>query len=57
MLKVNSNFTRGGQTYQTPSVNVLDVLSEGVLCSSLDPGAEDWEPGKGNWFEEQLVKF
>lgn len=36
MLKVNSNFTRRGQTYQTPSVNVLDVLSEGVLCSSLD---------------------
>ena len=41
MLKVNSNFTRGGQTYQTPSVNVLDVLSEGVLCGSLDPDAEE----------------
>lgn len=52
MLKVNSNFTRGGQTYQTPSVNVLDVLSEGVLCSSLDPGAEDWEPGNEDWFEK-----
>lgn len=57
MLKVNSNFTRGGQTYQTPSVNVLDVLNEGVLCGSLDPDAEDWGPGNENWFEEQLVKF
>lgn len=51
MLKVNSNFTRGGQTYQTPSVNVLDVLNEGVLCGSLDPDAEDWGPGNEDWFE------
>lgn len=43
MLKVNSNFTRGGQTYQTPSVNVLDVLSEGVLCQSGEFGIGDWE--------------
>ena len=50
MLKVNSNFTRE-QTYQTPSVNVLDVLNEGVLCGSLDPDAEDWGPGNENWFE------
>lgn len=46
MLKVNSNFTREGQTYQTPSVNVLDVLSEGVLCMSspgntIDDAIED----------------
>lgn len=57
MLKVNSNFTRGGQTYQTPSVNVLDVLSEGVLCASLDPEAEDWGLGNEDWFEKQGVKF
>lgn len=43
MLKVNSNFTRGGQTYQTPSVNVLGVLSEGVLCQSGEFGIGDWE--------------
>ena len=42
MLKVNSNFTRE-QTYQTPSVNVLDVLSEGVLCQSGEFGISDWE--------------
>lgn len=57
MLKVNSNFTRGGQTYQTPSVNVLDVLNEGVLCASLDPDAEDWGSGNEDWFEKQFVKF
>ena len=43
MLKVNSNFTRGGQTYHTPSVNVLDVLNEGVLCQSGEFGISDWE--------------
>ena len=42
MVKVNSNFTRE-QTYQTPSVNVLDVLSEGVLCQSGNFGIGDWE--------------
>ena len=28
--------TRGGQTYETPSVTTLEVLSEGVLCGSGD---------------------
>ena len=26
--------TRGGQTYETPSVEILDVMSEGVFCIS-----------------------
>lgn len=26
--------TRGGQTYETPSVEILDVISEGVFCTS-----------------------
>ena len=26
--------TRGGQTYETPSVEVIDVMSEGVFCVS-----------------------
>lgn len=26
--------TRGGQTYETPSVEILDVMSEGVFCTS-----------------------
>ena len=26
--------TRGGQTYEAPSVEILDVMSEGVFCTS-----------------------
>lgn len=29
-----SNFNAGGQTYQSPSLEVLDVLVEGILCAS-----------------------
>ena len=28
--------TRGGQTYEAPSVEILDVMSEGVFCISSD---------------------
>ena len=42
-MTFNKNNTRGGQTYETPSVTTLEVLSEGVLCGSYgDPNA----PGK-----------
>lgn len=41
--------TRGGQTYETPSVEILDVISEGVFCISNGEGSsiadgysEDW---------------
>ena len=38
-MTFNKNNTRGGQTYETPSVTTLEVLSEGVLCASYDnPG-------------------
>ena len=30
-------------SYETPSVNVLDVMSEGVLCASGGFGINDWE--------------
>lgn len=33
-MTFNKNNTRGGQTYETPSVTTLEVLSEGVLCGS-----------------------
>ena len=33
-MTFNKNNTRGGQTYETPSVTTLEVLSEGVLCMS-----------------------
>ena len=35
-MTFNKNNTRGGQTYETPSVTTLEVLSEGVLCGSFD---------------------
>lgn len=34
MTHSNTNFSRGGQTYQSPSLEVLDVLVEGILCTS-----------------------
>lgn len=34
-MTFNKNNTRGGQTYETPSVTTLEVLSEGVLCGSF----------------------
>ena len=32
--------TRGGQTYETPSVEILDVMSEGVFCISNGEGSD-----------------
>jgi hypothetical protein len=43
-MTFNKNNTRGVQTYETPSVTTLEVLSEGVLCASGDFGIKDWEP-------------
>jgi hypothetical protein len=45
--------TRGGQTYETPSVEILDVMSEGVFCiSSQDTySPADWTEGETGWFE------
>ena len=34
MKQIKFNF--GEQSYETPSVNVLDVQTEGVLCGSFD---------------------
>ena len=42
-MTFNKNNTRGGQTYETPSVTTLEVLSEGVLCASGNFGINDWE--------------
>lgn len=45
MTHSNTNFSRGGQTYQSPSLEVLDVLVEGLLCTSgtgdIDDATED----------------
>ena len=32
-----------GKSYETPSANVLDVHTEGVLCASSSAGIKDWE--------------
>ena len=42
-MTFNKNNTRGVQTYETPSVTTLEVLSEGVLCASGDFTIKDWE--------------
>ena len=42
-MTFNKNNTRGGQTYETPSVTTLEVLSEGVLCASGAFSIKDWE--------------
>ena len=42
-MTFNKNNTRGVQTYETPSVTTLEVLSEGVLCGSGNFGIKDWE--------------
>lgn len=38
-----TNFNSGSRTYESPAVNVLDVMSEGVLCQSGNFGIADWE--------------
>lgn len=42
-MTFNKNNTRGAQTYETPSVTTLEVLSEGVLCASGNFSINDWE--------------
>lgn len=34
MTHSNTNSSRGGQTYNAPSVEVLDLQVEGILCDS-----------------------
>ncbi len=34
---------RGGQCYVSPSLEVLDLKNEGVLCGSGTFGIKDWE--------------
>lgn len=52
MTLKNHPMSWGMHSYETPSVTVLDVQVEGVLCESLinsDP--DSWKPGQDNWFE------
>lgn len=42
-MTFNKTNTRGGQTYETPTIKTLEVLSEGVLCGSGEFSIADWE--------------
>lgn len=46
-MTFNKNNTRGVQTYETPSVTTLEVLSEGVLC-----GSYTWTEGGGGIYDD-----
>lgn len=50
MNKINS-MNWEGLSYVTPSVNVLNVQAEGVLCASGEFEAPDWGEGQKDWFE------
>ncbi len=45
IMKNNSIETRGGQTYETPSVEVIEVIAEQVFATSF--GEDDEVPGPG----------
>lgn len=44
-LTTAATLTLGARSYESPAVSVVEVLSEGVLCSSLTDGRE------GNFFD------
>lgn len=52
MKKIFETPARGGQTYESPKLETLDLTIEGVICASGDYEADpaDWTPGANNWF-------
>ena len=42
-MNKNNSMNWEAVSYETPSVNVLNVMSEGVLCASGGFGINDWE--------------
>ena len=53
ILMTAANSTLGARSYETPAVNVVEVISEGVLCNSTlngnDLSVGDWEDGSFSW--------
>ena len=47
ILKPAADSTLGARSYETPAVNVVEVVSEGVLCASGQ--LEGWEEGELDW--------
>ena len=52
MIGTDLKLNRGGQRYEAPAVEVLEIRGEGVLCQSDNFDAKDWETGNENWFEQ-----
>ena len=50
-MNKNNSMNLEGLSYVAPSVTVLDVQAEGVLCGSGNFESPDWEKGQDNWFE------
>ena len=44
-IKLTEIFNGGG-SYVTPSVKVLEIASEGLLCMSGELDAQDWKTGE-----------
>lgn len=42
-MKVINSMNLVGKNYEKPTVTVLDVQAEGVLCASGGFGIKDWE--------------
>ena len=42
-MAFNKKSCEGVSMYETPSVKSLDIMSEGVLCASVDFSIGDWE--------------
>ena len=42
-MNKNNSMKLEGMSYETPSVNVLNVQAEGVLCASGGFGIKDWD--------------
>lgn len=50
-MTLNNKKWEGVSPYETPAVKTLEVMSEGVLCGSLEFEAPDWGEGQKDWFE------
>ena len=52
ILKPAADSTLGARSYETPAVNVVEVISEGVLCASSvgsNLSVDEWQDGEFSW--------
>lgn len=43
MKKIFETPARGGQTYESPKLETLDLTIEGVICASGAMGIREWD--------------